>query len=83
MQERCKARIEKKLKDFKTSYDFDKTPLAKVASFFEERISENVVSTPREIAGKIDPAATISGDRQARAAGRVLEKLVAPMGPHA
>ena len=35
MQQKCAFRIERKLKQSKYAYDFDKAPLAKVAAFFE------------------------------------------------
>ena len=46
-QARCAARIERKLKTSRFSYEFDKPPLAKVAAFFEQQSGENVVLDPR------------------------------------
>jgi thiol-disulfide isomerase/thioredoxin len=81
VQETVRARIEQKLKDLKTSYDFDKAPLSKVASFFEEQSNENVVLDPRgRLQGKIDPAVTISGSGQRVPLGEALEKLAGPLG---
>jgi thiol-disulfide isomerase/thioredoxin len=83
MQQTCAARIENKLKESKYSYDFDKTPLAKVAAFFEAQTTENVVLDPRgRLQGKIDPATTISGSGKDVALGEALEKLVGPLGLH-
>ncbi len=81
IQEAVRARIEKKLKESKTSYDFDKAPLAKVASFFEDQTNENVVLDPRgRLQGKIDPKVTITGSGTKVPLGEALEKLVGPLG---
>jgi thiol-disulfide isomerase/thioredoxin len=81
IQETVRARIEKKLKESKTSYDFDKTPLAKVAAFFEDQTNENVVLDPRgRLQGKIDPNVTITGAGKRVPLGEALEKLVGPLG---
>ena len=83
MQQTCAARIERKLKESKYSYDFDKAPLAKVAAFFEQQSNENVVLDPRgRLQGKIDPEATITGSGKDVPFGEALEKLVAPLGLH-
>ena len=84
LQQTCGARIERALKETKTSYDFDKTPLAKVASFFEDQSNENVVLDPRgRLQGKIDPDVKISGSGKRVPLGEALEKLVGPLGLHA
>jgi thiol-disulfide isomerase/thioredoxin len=81
IQETVRASIANKLKDLKTSYDFDKAPLAKVASFFEEQTNENVVLDPRgRLQGKIDPKVTITGAGTKVPLGEALEKLVGPLG---
>jgi len=83
MQETCAARIERKLKESKYSFDFDKAPLSKVAAFFEQQSMENVVLDPRgRLHGKIDPDATITGTGKDVPLGEALEKLVAPLGLH-
>jgi hypothetical protein len=84
MQRTCAERIEHKLKESRYSYDFDKAPLAKVAAFFEQQSTENVVLDPRgRLQGKIDPEATISASGKDVPLGEALEKLVAPLGLHA
>ncbi len=81
IQEAVRAKIEKMLKERKTSYDFDKTSLAKVASYFEDHTNENVVLDPRgRLQGKIDPAAKISGSGKDVPLGEALEKLAGPLG---
>ena len=74
-------RIERKLKESKYAYDFDKAPLAKVAAFFEGQSQENVVLDPfGRLRGKIKPEAVITGSGKDLAMGEALEKLVAPLG---
>ncbi len=81
IQETVRTRIEKALKESKSSYDFDNTPLAKVASFFEEQTNENVVLDPRgRLQGKIDPAAKITGSAKRVPLGEAFEKLLDPLG---
>jgi thiol-disulfide isomerase/thioredoxin len=81
MQRTCSERIERKMKESKYSYDFDKAALAKVAAFFEDQSNENVVLDPRgRLHGKIDPEATITGSGKDVPFGEALEKLVAPLG---
>jgi thiol-disulfide isomerase/thioredoxin len=83
MQRTCAERIATKLKESKYSYDFDKAPLVKVAAFFEQQSTENVVLDPRgRLQGKIDPEATITGAGKDVPMGEALEKLVAPLGLH-
>jgi len=83
MQQTCAARIERKLKESKYSFDFDKTPLSKVAAFFEQQSTENVVLDPRgRLQGKIDPEVTLTGTGKEVPLGEALEKLVAPLGLH-
>ncbi len=80
-QLKCAARIEKKLKESRFTYDFDKEPLAKVAMFFEQQSTENVVLDPRgRTEGKIDPNTPVSGSGKDVPMGEALEKLVAPLG---
>jgi thiol-disulfide isomerase/thioredoxin len=81
MQQTCAARIERKLKDSKYSFDFNKATLAQVAAFFEQQSTENVVLDPRgRLQGKIDPEAAITGSGQDVPLGEALEKLVGPLG---
>jgi thiol-disulfide isomerase/thioredoxin len=83
MQQTCATRIERKLKESKYSFDFDKAPLAKVAAFFEAQSTENVVLDPRgRLQGKIDPERMITGSGKDVAMGAALEKLVGPLGLH-
>ena len=83
MQRTCAERIDRKLKESKYSYEFDKAPLVKVAAFFEQQSTENVVLDPRgRLQGKIDPEATITGSGKDVPMGEALEKLVAPLGLH-
>jgi hypothetical protein len=83
MQQTCAARIERKLKESKYSFDFDKTPLSKVAAFFEQQTTENVVLDPRgRLQGKIDPEVTLTGTGKDVPLGVALEKLLAPLGLH-
>ncbi len=80
-QSRCAARIEGKLKTSRFSYEFDKTPLAKVAAYFEQQSGENVVLDPRgRMDGKIDPAAPITGSGKDIPLGEAIAKLVRPLG---
>ena len=84
MQQTCAARIERKLKESRYTYNFDKAPLAKVAAFFEAQSGENVVLDPRgRLQGKIDPDATITASGKDVPLGEALEKLVGPLGLHA
>jgi thiol-disulfide isomerase/thioredoxin len=79
-QARCAARIEGKLKESRYSYDFDKTPLEKVAAFFEEASGENVVLDPRgRMQGKIDPKTSVTGSGKDVLLGEALEKLAGPL----
>jgi hypothetical protein len=81
LQEACGSRIEQKLKHAKYPHNFDKTPLAKVAAFFESQSQENVVLDPAgRLHGKVDPEATVTGSAKDMAMGEALEKLVAPLG---
>jgi hypothetical protein len=81
MQRSCADRIDRKLKESKYSYEFDKTPLTKVAAFFEQQSTENVVLDPRgRLQGKIDPEAAITASGKDVPMGEALEKLVAPLG---
>jgi hypothetical protein len=83
MQQRCADRIERKLKQSKFSYEFEKAPLVKVAAFFEEQSNENVVLDPRgRLHGKIDPEATITASGKDVPFGEALEKLVGSLGLH-
>ncbi len=83
LQVRCAERIERKLRESKYSYAFDRTPLAKVASFFQQQSNENVVLDPRgRMDGKIDPATPITGSGQDVPMGEAMEKLVGPLGLH-
>jgi thiol-disulfide isomerase/thioredoxin len=83
LQQTSAVRIEKKLKASRASYDFNNTPLAKVAAFFEEQSDENVVLDPRgRLQGKIDPDRAISGSGKNVPLGEALEKLVGPLGLH-
>ncbi len=80
-QDYSAARIAGKLKDSKSSYDFDKTPLSKVAAFFERQSGENVVLDPRgRMDGKIDPAMPITGSGKGVPLGEALERLLGPLG---
>jgi hypothetical protein len=80
-QAQCAARIERKLKESKYGYDFDKAPLEKVAAFFEQQSTENVVLDPKgRIQGKIDPKTPVTGSGKDVPMGEALEKLVAPLG---
>ncbi len=80
-QIRCAERIERKLKDLKSTFAFEKTPLAKVATFFEEQSNENVVLDPRgRMNGKIDPATPITGSGKDVPLGAAIEKRVGPLG---
>ena len=77
----ARARINRKLKESKFTYDFDKTPLAKVAMFFEQQSTENVVLDPKgRMQGKIDPKTPVTGSGKDVPMGEALEKLVAPLG---
>ena len=80
-QLKCAARIEKKLKESRFTYDFNKEPLAKVAMFFEQQSTENVVLDPKgRMQGKIDPKTPVTGLGKDVPMGEALEKLVAPLG---
>jgi thiol-disulfide isomerase/thioredoxin len=80
-QLKCAARIERKLKESRFSYDFNKTPLEKVAAFFEQASGENVVLDPKgRMQGKIDPSTPVTGSGNDVPMGEALEKLVAPLG---
>jgi thiol-disulfide isomerase/thioredoxin len=80
-QTQCAARIERKLRESKFTYDFDKAPLEKVAAFFEQSSGENVVLDPKgRMQGKIDPKTPITGSGKDVPLGEALEKLVAPLG---
>jgi thiol-disulfide isomerase/thioredoxin len=81
MQQTCAARIERKLKESKYSYQFDKATLTQVAAFFEQQSMENVVLDPRgRLQGKIDPDAPITAHGQDVPMGEALEKVVGPLG---
>ena len=76
-----RARIERKLKESRFGYDFDKTPLEKVAAFFEQASGENVVLDPKgRMQGKIDPKTPVTGSGKDVPLGEALEKLVGPLG---
>jgi hypothetical protein len=80
-QAKCAARIERKLKESRFSYDFDKAPLARVAAFFEQQSTENVVLDPKgRMQGKIEPKAPVTGSGKDVAMGEALQNLVAPLG---
>jgi thiol-disulfide isomerase/thioredoxin len=80
-QAQCAARIERKLKESRFAYEFDKQPLSKVAAFFEQQSGENVVLDPKgRMQGKIDPAAPVTGSGKDVPFGEALEKLVSPLG---
>ena len=80
-QAKCSARIERKLKESKYSYDFDKDPLEKVAAFFEQQTTENVVLDPKgRMKGKIDPKTPITGAAKDVPLGEALGKLLTPLG---
>ncbi len=80
-QQTCADRIDRKLRESKYPYDFDKTPLTKVAAFFESQSRENVVLDPSgRLHGKINPEATITGTGKDVPMGEALEKLCAPLG---
>ncbi len=59
------ARIERKLKESRFSYDFDKAPLQKVAAFFEQSSRENVV---------LDAQGPDAGDDRPEGAGHRLRE---------
>jgi thiol-disulfide isomerase/thioredoxin len=81
LQVKCIERIERKLKESRFSYDFDKAPLAKVAAFFEQSSGENVVLDPKgRMQGKIEPKAPVTGSGKDVPMGEALEKLLAPLG---
>ncbi len=81
LQVQCAARIERKLKESRFSYDFDKAPLEKVAAFFEQASGENVVLDPKgRMQGKIDPKTPVTGSGKDVPMGEALEKLVGPLG---
>jgi thiol-disulfide isomerase/thioredoxin len=80
-QTRCAARIERKLKESKSTYQFDRQPLEKVAAFFESQSDENVVLDPKgRMRGKIDPATPVTGSGKDVPMGEALEKLLSPLG---
>jgi thiol-disulfide isomerase/thioredoxin len=80
-QEQCAARIERKLKESRYTFQFDKKPLASVAAFFEEQSGENVVLDPRgRMQGKIDPSAPVTMAGKEIPLGEALAKLAEPLG---
>jgi len=80
-QAQAAARIERKLKESRYSYHFDKAPLEKVAAFFEQSSRENVVLDPKgRMQGKIDPKAPVTGSGKDVPMGEALEKLGGPLG---
>ena len=80
-QTTCAARIEKKLKESKYSFDFKKTPLRSVAMFFEQSSQENVVLDPRgRLDGKINPDTPVTGTGKDVPFGEALEQLIGPLG---
>jgi hypothetical protein len=84
LQQACATRIERKLKESKYSFEFDKTPLSKVAAFFERQSAENVVlDPPGRLQGKIDPETRLTGSGKDVPFGEALDKLIAPHGLHA
>jgi thiol-disulfide isomerase/thioredoxin len=75
------ARIGRKLKELKFTYAFNKTPLGKVAAFFEQQSNENVVLDPKgRMRGKIDTATPVTGAGKDVPLGEALEKLLTPLG---
>src|SRR5262249_9595264 len=80
-QQACAERIEQKLTSSKYSFDFKNISLEKVAAFFEQQSTENVVLDPRgRLQGKIDPKAPITGSGKEMPLGEALEKLTSPRG---
>jgi thiol-disulfide isomerase/thioredoxin len=80
-QAKCVERIERKLKESKYTYHFDKQPLEKVAAFFEQQTNENVVLDPRgRMQGRINPATPVTGSGKDVPLGEALEKLLSPLG---
>ena len=81
VQRDCTERIEKKLKESKHSYKFDRASLAKVAAFFEQQTNENVVLDPRgRSSGKINPDTTLTASGTDVPAGEALARILEPLG---